>query len=331
MQFRPIIFKTIALLALAVLMREGTLCAQENQPRRKVTGGLFHYVKERSEPPVLQYHCSSGHFGGNLSDSDIDEILIWKDGTIAWEVAVEKDRSDRWDRWYQSKIPAENVEAAVKEIAEDFAKYPSERRSRRSSVIFRIDASYAPTISVHSHRHYEFFWMDFLLWKFYKENRDVLRSEDNEAILKIIKNVGNFTPGKIDKDGKYTGIHPAWMFDYKGLVNFYEHQQSREKKAEVRKTDFTDEEILRAVAFYVADAEHLLVMEKKILDLLPSREGLKREKLKTVSHYFDVEREIKDGKSEFFYVPISEGEANRRHEETMKRIKEERSRKKEKQ
>ena len=315
MSFYPRFFAPIILPVLVVFLWDGALCAQENEARQKVGSGLFFYVKECSEPPILQYRCSSGHFGGNLSDSDIDKIFIWKDGTVAWEVTP-KDRS--WDRWYQSKIPVEKVEAAIKEIAEDFARYPSKDRSLFGFVIFRIDASYSPHIEVHSSRHHESLGLDFLLWKFYKENRDVLRSDDNEAILKTIKSVGNFTPGKVDKDGKYTGLHPAWMFDYKGLVNYYEHQQSQDKKAEIRKTDFSDEEILRAVAFYVADAEHLLMMEKKILDLLPSREGLKRKELETVSHYFDVEREIKDGKSEFFYVPTPEKESNGKTKNILK-------------
>ncbi len=280
MSFGPKSFVTLVILALAVFMRDAGLGAQENQPRHEIDWDTFSDIKKRSERLVLEYRCSRGHFGGRITDSNIDEVFVWKDGMIVWSVAKEKE--PRPDLFYKSSIPPEKVETVVKEIAEDFAEYPSQKRPWMASIIFRIDASYSPSVEVSSPSHSEFMWMDNILWEFYKENRKVLRSDDKDAIIKTIKKVSGIPLGKVDADGKYTGIHPAWTFDYKGLVNHYEREQSQDKKAETRKTEFTDEEILRAVAFFVADAEHLLLMEKKILDLIPFRDGLKAKELETV-------------------------------------------------
>jgi hypothetical protein len=72
-------------------------------------------------------------------------------------------------------------------------------------MIFRLDANYAPTIDVYDSRYNGSLFADILLWNFYKENREIFQSGDNEAILKTIKAVGGFPQGKINPNGTYTG------------------------------------------------------------------------------------------------------------------------------
>ena len=325
-------FLLIAAALTVAVFTNGTGCCEEpSEQRHSYTTASLRWLEDCTELPVLQYRSSRGHFGEWISDSNIDEIFIWKDGTIAWSVLPE-GKSRTGIVWYHSTVPAEKVESAVQEITEDFAKYPSEKRLRRHSIVFRLDAQSSPGIEVYSQHHYEFFWVDFLLWKFYKENREVLLSDDTEAIINTIKGVGGFPPGKINADGTYTGLHPAWKFDYRGLVEYYRDIQPHAGLSAPQTADYGDEEILKCVEFYIADVGHLMLMEKKILDLLSSTDGLEAEKIFTRSlfdalsvegrtqlgmtpesrfmiwHNFHVEREIKEGKSEFFYSPITEKE-----------------------
>jgi len=143
--------------------------------------------------------------------------------------------------------------------------------------------------------------------KFYRENREALLSNDNETIIKTIMALKPFG------------------YDYKSLVKYYRAKQLHSGLSEKDNPKYRDEEILKAVKFYIADVGHLLLMEEKILELLPSTEGLEPEKIVSKSllphlspegkvalgiteesrfyiwHDFRIEREIKDGKEEFFY------------------------------
>gem|GEM_PF-6742464 len=319
----PKLFSLVAALLLVVFMQGATLCAQESKLRHTYGTSFYYYSRERADVPVLYYTCSRGHHGGYMLDDPeiVENILIWKDGTIAWCIAPKGKRHDL--QWYQSIVPPERVETALQEITTDFKKYPAQYRPRQSGIFFRLGAAYSPTITVHSPQHYESLWVDHLLWKFYKENREVLQSDDQEAILKTIKTVGGFPPGIINPDGTYTGLHPAYKFDYRGLAEYYGEKRSYAELSEKRSPDYSDEEILKCVALYTADVGHLCLMEEKILDLLPSHEGLKARKLNKQMYNIHVEREIKDGKSEFFYSQISEKET----EKIWKKMREKRAQK----
>lgn len=283
------IFSVIVVLVFAVFAVGVVWGEQESNPKKRLVGyALFYYSDDRTDLPVLKYRSSRGHHGGWISDSDIGEIFIWMDGTIAWNVAPKEKRYD--SRWYQTTIPVEKVEAAVREITESFAKYPADNRHRRTSMILGIDASYSPSIAVLSSQHYESFCVDNYLWEFYKKNRELLQTGDDETRVETIAKIKNFAWKQNDLVEHY-----RWRFPDAGF-------------SEKRNPVYREEEILKCVEFLNADMEHGLLMEKKILELLPSVEGLEAKKIKTQKRDFFVECERKDGKDEFFYPPMSESE-----------------------
>ena len=301
-------FFLIAIASILAMLTQGNVFG-EQEPQARTTVGRtgFIQVNERTDLPVLQYRGSRGHHGQFLPDSgEITEVNIWQDGTIVWQIEPEIRRDNR--RIYQATIPVEQVEAAVQKIAESFADYPVENRPRRSGIFFRLGANYSPTITIHSSQHYELLWVDHILWTFYQEHREVLQSGDNEAILTIIKGIGGFPPGRINEDGTYTGLHPAYKFDYRGLVEYYREKQPNAGLSERGNRVYGDEEILKAVNFYVADVKHLLLAVETILALVPSTEGLEgtRPTFGWGSSRFTVEMAINDGKAEFFYILLPE-------------------------
>ena len=296
------------LLIVAALMLIQGCALGKQDPQAETAIGRVYYspMTDRTDLPVLQYRCSRGHHGQYLPDSgEIESVYIWEDGTIAWEVSPEIRRSNT--RIYQTTIPAEKVEAAIQKIAESFSKYPTENRLRWYSPTLRLGANYSPSIDVHSVQHYENYGTDHLLMTFYQENREVLQSGDNKAILKVIKGVGDaFPKGTVSADGKYTGLPPAYMFDYRGLVEYYREELPHAGLSKKGNRVYGDEELLKAVKLYVADTEHLLFAVETILALVPPTEGLtgERPSYDWDSHDFTVEMEVKDGKAKFFYVLI---------------------------
>jgi len=302
----PKFFLLIGVLIFAVSAKDSVLAEQASEPRQTYITNFFQYTAERSDVPVLCYSQRRGHHGQRIADSEIEKVFFWKDGTIDWR--VQKDY-----QWYRAIIPAEKVDTALQEIAESFAKYPVKDRVRGSFDTLRLGANYSPFIKVFDSRHYQSFMMDDQLWTFYLTNRDVLQSDDNETILKVVK--GEFRPRVINPaDGPY--LHPAYSFDYRGVV---EHYRSRFQEIGLSKPDtrtYRDEEILRCASLFAADAEHLFLMEKKIMELLALTEGVEVKKLDIRPGgveilYVHVEREVKDGKSEFFYSRISQEENNK--------------------
>lgn len=323
--FRLILLSCAAGLIAVVFTTGMGVCEEATNLRHEYTTALFFYSDERTDMPVFCYRCSSGHHGQWISDSELKTILIWSDGTIAWEIAPKEKRYDT--RWYQTTVPAEKIEAAVKEITESFAKYPVKNRLRRGGMTLRLGANHSPSIAVYSSQHYENFMTDILLWEFYKENRETLQSGDDETIVETIAKVGGFPSGKINPDGTYTGLHPAYMFDYRSLIEAYREKFPDAGLSEKRNPVYKEEEILKCMELFKADMEHIFLVEKKILDLLPATEGLQAKKLDTKSRYFLVEREIKDGKSEFFYSPMTDAEYRKRIDKIMQGNREERERK----
>ena len=305
----PLFFKCCFLIAFAMIF---VFISAGCEQQQTYTTAVYLYSPPnlRSDVPVLVYEPSRGHFGGKI-DSNIDKVFIWKDGTLVWCMIPEGERYGT--QWYRATIPVEKIEAALQEIALNFAQYPVENRPRELNIIFRIDASYAPSIGVYSAQHYErsYLSVDYKLFKFYKENRKVFQSGNGEAILKTIKAVGDeFPQDKINENGHYVGLHPAWKFDYKGLVLHYWAKLPHAVWPENYDSIYSDTEILKCAALYTADMEHLLLMEKRILDLLPSHEGLKAKKLNTVTRYVHVEQQVKEGNKEFSYSHISKRKAD---------------------
>jgi len=270
---------------------------QKNQSRKTVTINSFHYLADykRSDPPVLAYRNSRGHHGQWIADSDIKEIFIWKDGTVVWKVAP---KEKRWNpHWYQSHVSAEKVATAVQEIATSFGKYPIKNRPRWSGIWFNLGTSFSPRISVHDSLHYESLTMDISLMEFYKENRKIFQAGNDKAIVAMMKTM----------DGRT---------DYKGLVSYYSKSQGFRALVPI----YNNRTILQTAARYAADVEHLLLMEEKILELLPSHDGLEaRESNASKEYEFHVEQEIKEGKSEFFYTLLSEEESEEIWQEIRKR------------
>jgi hypothetical protein len=233
--------------------------------------------------PVLLYRQRRGHHGQRISDSDLDAVFIWKDGTVAWRVIPYQ--------WYQATIPVEKLEVAIQGIAESFANYPVKDRSRRTFIILGIGANYSPSITAHASQHYERSNMCDRLWRLYLENREEFQSGDDETILETIKRETR----------------------YRTLVEHYRRELPNAGLSEQRTSVFSDEEVLKVARLFAADAEHLLLMEKKILELLSIAKGLEVKRLGITildirGQHVHVEREINDGKSEFFYTIISERE-----------------------
>jgi hypothetical protein len=302
----PKLFLLIAVLIFAISVKNSVWAEQASEPRQTYITNFFQYTDERPDVPVLYYTQRRGHHGQRIADSEIDKVFIWKDGTIDWSTRL-------GFQWHRATIPAEKVDAALQEIAESFAKYPVKDRIRGSFSTLRLGANYSPRIKVFDSRHYQSVGMDDQLWTFYLANRDVLQSDDNEAILRIVK--GEFRPRVINPaDGLY--LSPSYSFDYRGVVEHYRSRFTGIGLSEPGTRTYADEEILKCALLFVANAEHLLVMEKKIMELLALTEGLEVEKLDIRPGGVDilnvhVEREVKDGKSEFFYSRISREEHNR--------------------
>jgi hypothetical protein len=280
-----------AVLVFAIVAKDSALSEQTSEPRKTYALDFFSHTSEHPGVPVLQYSQSRAHHGGWIvgDDTNIDEIVIWKDGTIAWSIAGNDRHYRNPTHWYQTTIPVEKVEAALREIAESFAKYPIKDRPRLPHIFFRLGANYSPSIRVRDARHFESLRMDHQLWQIYQMNREGFQSGDNALILGIIK----------------AGL----PFNYEVvLMGYYGARLRQAGLFERRDPVASDEEILKCVALFTADAEHLLLMEKKILELLPSHEGLQARRINRRSRHILVEREINDGKSEFFYSQISERE-----------------------
>ena len=274
-------------------------CEEEAAETRKpFTSIWFHYINESGEPPVLWYYGSMGHHANRIPDSGVHEICIWKDGTVAWSVF--RDKETLLSDWYQATIPVEDVEAALEEIMADYAKHPLETRQRkrdiafRSGPVFMLGMNYSPRIHVCASRHFETLSMDYAMWRFYKDNREVLQSGDDEAILKAVK----ITEEK---------SNPFTMIDYRGMVEHYRKMQAGEDpaKSSERVLECSDEEVLKCATMFTADVEHLFLIEKKMLDLLPPTEGLEKKKPDMKGNLL-IEVEMNEGKPEFFYSPITE-------------------------
>jgi len=200
--FRPRLLLAIAIISTTMVLTLGTSSAEEtSKPRHSYNTIYVYFTEPHTEPPVLSYHCSGGHHGQWISDSDIERIYIWKDGNIAWKVAPAKNNDGRFRfniHWFQTTIPAEKVEAAVQEIMVDFAKYPTKMRPLESRISFAVDSNSSPSVQVASSQLYSYMWIDHFWWKFYKENQEIFRGNDKEAILKTIK--------AVDRRGGYKGL-----------------------------------------------------------------------------------------------------------------------------
>jgi hypothetical protein len=300
---------------LVVCLSSAILHAQENQPRESYETTSFSFTKERSDVPVLQFHCSRGHHGQWLSDSEIETILIWKDGTIAWKIAPKKDGDPfrfGTTHWYQSTIaaegkitPAERVEAAVREIAENFAKNPTgngTRLQRGGKMNYYPGEHFPESINVWGSQHNERMSVQYAELKFYKENRKIFQSDDNKSIAE--------TFGSIKSLG----------WDYKNLMEGYRERFPNAGLSAKGTPTYREEELLKYAKLYTADMEHYLLMEKKILDFLPSLEGLKPKEpdAKHVQEKFKEMEEEKKARDE-----ISEEDRAKELEEHLKKVAEE--------
>ena len=293
-----VLFSKCFPIALVVVFTFASACwGQESEARQTYTTSYrYWYAPKRSDVPVLQYQSSRGHHGNRSQELGIDEVLIWKDGTIVWSIASDKILP----QWYQAIIPVEKMEAAIQEIALDFANHPLKHKQRGRISSSRRETGYSPSITVCSSHHYEGFGMDSDMFFFYNANREIFQSGDNKAILKTIKTFGSSFSRELSKKPSEDCI---------SLVQYY-HQWNKKNLV------FGDAKILKCAALYTADVEHLLLMQKKILDLVPPQKGLEvkelgmrtysMEELMESEHCVHVEREIREGKSKFFYSLVSD-------------------------
>jgi len=298
-------FYLIAIILVFAIAEKGSAADEQiSEPRNMFTISVYYHTDERPDMPVLHYTQRRGHHGQWITDSDIYQIFIWKDGTIDWCIAPPERRRDR--QWYRATIPAEKVEAALQEIVESFAKYPVKERSRGTFATLRIGANYSPRMKVYDSRHYETSGMDDDLLTFYQRNRGIFQSGDNEAILKTMKMVGGVFPqGRINPDGSYTGLPSSYMFSFRDVVEHYRARLTNIGLSAPNTRVYSDEEVLKCALLFAADAEHLLLVERKILELKPFFTLEAGKKIDTKDQRVLVEREIKDGKSVFFYSRIS--------------------------
>ena len=281
-------------LLFAILAPFSVMGDQESEKKQTLRIDTVYY-KEISTPPVFKYSGSRGHHGQWISDSEIEDVLVWADGTIAWQVAP--DEKKRWDSyWYQTTIPAEKVEAAIKTITEDFDQYPIKNRPRKSGIFYHLGANYSPSICVYAPADYETMWIENYWMKYYQENRDVFQSGDRKLMLETFKK----------------------MVEYRGhdlIVRYYRGALPDAGLAKAETPVENDEEIFKCIEFYVADVEHLLLMEKTILDLLPLTDGLKKTENKHAifsrENKIRVDCEIQDGKLQFSYTIITKEETDR--------------------
>ena len=289
---RTLRFILVPLLFLTVHLSRAE--GKQEFPSRTVIGQTWFYpMTDRTDLPVLTYRCSRGHYAEYLSDSgEIDEIAIWKNGMIAWKVSPEIRRDNT--RIYQTTIPVEKVEAAVQKIAESYAKYPMKNRPERAVMILRLGQHSSPSVQVHASQHYETASANYDLLHFYKRNRVIFLSDNNKAKIATFKKIGG----------------NRGMFHYKDIVNTYRGRFPNEGLSKENNPLYLNKEILTCIEIYKADTEHLLLAVEIILALVPSTEGLTGERpTYGDSHDFTVEMAIKngdgkDGKAEFFYIPI---------------------------
>ena len=284
---------TFALL-FAILTPFSVMGDQESEKKQPITVETVFY-KEISTPPVFKYSGSIGHHGGRVSDSDIETVLVWADGTIAWKVGP--DEKQRWaSYWYQTSIPAEKVEAAIKTITEDFDKYPIKNRPRESRIFNHLAANFSPSIRVYAPADYETMWIEHYWMKYYQENRDVFQSGDRELMLEAFKKMREFRGHDL-------------------IVCYYREKLPDAGLAKVETPVENDDEIFKCIEFYVADVEHLLLMEKTILGLLPPTDGLEKTKNDHDTFFREnkirVDCEIQDNKPQFSYTIITKEEADR--------------------
>lgn len=280
-------------------------CASADPPpdmekRRIITTTNYRIVNEKTEPPVLKFHWSNGHHGQRISESDISRVLVWKDGTIVWSIAKDSGFWNLDADWYQSTIPVEKVEKAVTEIVESFEKYPIKDRPLETRMVFRIGAHSSPTITVLAPELYEFFWMDNFLFEYYTENRADFQAGDPDTMLKALINLDDT------------------FIDFKGLVYYYREELPWAGLNSFPKRRIGDEVLRKCAALFTADGEHLTLMEKRILELVPPHEGLEPKEFEYESQDVKVEQEIVDGKRRFFYSLITEEEDDAIWEELRK-------------
>ena len=277
-------FFCLTVIAVIVTFTMNFLALGQQTPtmNKNVNTSVFHYPPtiELAAPPVLEYRCARGHHGNWISDSDIDTVFVWEDGTVIWSVAPEGAGLIRFGtHWYQAAIPPEKVKIAVQAIMLSFAKYPDKNRSRQSSIRLGVSESSSPAVRVHSSQHYESIQMDFRLLNFYREQREYFQSGNDRVISSTLKTM--------------TSPH------YRGLLNYY--------KAKRIAFSYREEEVIRCAAHFIADAEHILMMEQAVLNLLPSREGLEAKNygpMELKKREFQVTSTIKNEESKFFYSPI---------------------------
>lgn len=278
-------------------------CASTAQPdpeqRRIIDTTSYQVVNEKSEPPVFEFHNRRGHHGQRISDSPIDKILVWQDGTIAWEIAG-KDVFDYDTHWFQTVIPAEKVDQVVKDIVESFKNYPAENRPLGTRMFFRLGANFSPTITVMVADLYEFFWMDDCLYGYYRKNREGFQSENPDTVIEILKGMDNA------------------FIDHTGLVSYYRAELPQVDWGAHEEKKISDDVLLKCAALFTADAEHLWLMEKRIFDLVPSVHDLKPIEPEYKSQNVKVEQEIKDGRRRFYYSPITKEEDEKIWEELRK-------------
>jgi hypothetical protein len=251
---------------------------------------------------VLDYSGSRGHHGQWVSNSDIENVMVWVDGTIVWKVAPDKER--RWiSYWYQTTIPVEKVEAAIQTISENFDKYPIKNRPRESRIFHRLDVNSSPIVRVYTPADYETLWVDHYWMDLFKENQETFQSGDRDLMLKKFKEMGDYR-------------------QYDRIVDYYRDVLPDAGLAKFGTPVDNDEEIFKCMEFYVADIEHLFLMEKTILDLLPPTEKLEKTKhgSDTFSHanFIRIDCDTQDGKPEFRYTMMTEKEADEYRAERRK-------------
>ncbi len=285
----------------------GTAIVRAEEPKSEtrsfVDTSHYRVVNDKTIPPVFDYSGPRGHHGQRISKQPIESVIAWADGTIAWQVMKDGD----WypDGWYHSTIPAEKVEKAVQAIVESFGKYPVKNRPHDEAIWFRLGVNYSPHIRVMAPDLYEDLWMDDFLLRHYIEKRGDFQSGDEEKMIHAMMELnGPFV--------KFTGI-----------IDHYREHISDAGLAPKGEKKYSDEEVKKCAELFAADAEHLLLMEKQVLDLVPSHEGLTPKDRDYKSQDVKVEQETTDGqkptKRRFIYSLITEEERKEIWEELNRR------------
>ena len=259
--------------------------------RRVVDTSSYRIVNGKAEPPILQYRGPRGHHGQRITDNSVESVMIWADGTIAWEVLSDTDQRFRYpDGYYVSTIPVEKVEKAVKAIVASSKKHPVENRPSHTGAFYRLGAHYSAGIDVWTPELYAHSWMDYDLLSFYKKKRDLFLSDDMKAKIQALKDLNIVGMPRL------------------GLVNYYRATYPHIGLRKERDENYSDEEIKKCAELFTAECEHLILMDEQILALVPSHKGLKPKKRDYKTQYVKVERETVDGKRRYVYSLISEKE-----------------------